>query len=99
MTRPAGRRPLAISAPAIELNDIHATRSPSLQPRSTNTLAARLARLLSVTKSRTSPLQMTAGFSGVDPAGFATEIEYIQGLMFSVVRGGAGRRRRRRPGP
>ena len=57
-----------ISAPVIELNDIHATRSPSVQPSPVKALAARLARRLNDAKSRTSSPQMTAGFSGCDSA-------------------------------
>src|SRR5207253_10800532 len=95
MTRPARRSPLAISAPAMELKDIQATRSPSRQPRPVNAFATRLARWFKVAKSRTSSPQTTAGLSGRDSAWLARKSKSTL-LILGGVRGGGGRARGRR---
>src|SRR5205823_11133995 len=64
-TSPALRRPLVISNPVDELNDITATRSSGLHPRDRNMLAARLARRFSEAKSMVRPWKTTAGLSGL----------------------------------
>src|SRR5438067_8896393 len=101
MTRPERRRPLAISAPSRELNDIQATRSPSAQPRLVNTLATRLACRCRVAKSRILSPKMNAGLSGSESAWLARKSNSIA-LMLRVRRargrGMTGRRARRRPG-
>src|SRR5437762_1461779 len=90
MTRPARRRPLAISAPSMELNDIHATRSPSWHPSEVKALATRLARLLRVAKSWTRSAQMTAGLSASAPAWSARKSRPTD-----LILGVAGARRKR----
>src|SRR5438874_1296663 len=64
-TSPALRRPLVISNPVAELNDITATRSSGSHPRDRNMLAARLARPFSEAKSMVRPWKTTAGLSGL----------------------------------
>src|SRR2546423_10404784 len=64
-TSPALRRPLVISNPVAELNDITATRSSGSHPRDRNMLAARLARRFSEAKSMVRPWKTTAGLSGL----------------------------------
>jgi len=70
-TVPDRRTPFPISNPAIELNDMIATRSPASQPRLMNTLAARLALRFSDEKSRVLSPRITAGFEGSDSAWLA----------------------------
>src|SRR5438093_660480 len=94
IARPARRSPLAISAPAMELKDIQATRSPSPQPRPVNAFATRLARRFRVAKSRTSSPQTTAGLSGSDSAWLARKSNSAV-LILGGVRGAGGRARRR----
>src|SRR5437867_5990512 len=99
MTSPARRSPLAISAPAMELNDIHATRSPSRQPRLVKTLATRLALRFSAPKSMASSPQITAGLSGWDLAWLRRKSTAIPLMLRSLRRGGCrggGWRRLRR---
>src|SRR5437867_7331965 len=90
MTSPARRSPLAISAPAMELNDIHATRSPSRQPRLVKTLATRLALRFSAPKSMASSPQITAGLSGWDSAWLRRKSAAMPLMLGSLRRGGCG---------